>query len=224
MGADLKDGGTRASPARDTAALPSPASIAGLRIGLLGGSFNPAHRGHLFISREALKRLKLDRVWWLVSPRNPLKPATGLAPYKRRLDGARRLAGHPKIKVMDVEQKLGLHYTVDTLAALKRHLPHVHFVWFMGADCLAEIPSWKDWAKIFHTVPIAIFARPGYSTKALNGKAAERFRRFRVPEAEAQTLALREPPAWAFIESPEQDVSGTALRRQVRKQPRGHNS
>lgn len=216
MGAGLKSAGKRASLAKETAALPSPAAVSGLRIGLLGGSFNPAHQGHQFISREALKRLKLDRVWWLVSPRNPLKPAADLAPYKRRLEAARKLAAHPKITVMDIEQKLGLHYTVDTLAALKRHLPRVHFVWVMGADCLVEMPSWKDWTKIFHTVPIAIFARPGYSIRALNGKAAERFRRFRVPEAEVQTLASRKPPAWAFVESPEQDVSGTALRSKAR--------
>ena len=144
------------------------------RIGLLGGSFNPAHRGHLHLSLTALQRLDLDEVWWLVSPQNPLKPVAGMAPFPVRLDQARQIAaGHKRIRVTDLENRLGRsRYTVDTLKALRRRFPRLRFVWLMGGDNLVQIRRWERWAEIFRTVPIAVFDRPSYSAKALAGLAA----------------------------------------------------
>ena len=137
------------------------------RIGLLGGSFNPAHRGHLHLSLTALQRLDLDEVWWLVSPQNPLKPVAGMAPFAARLDQARQVAaGHKRIRVTDLENRLGgSHYTADTLKALRRRFPRLRFVWLMGGDNLVQIRHWERWAEIFRTVPIAVFDRPSYSAK-----------------------------------------------------------
>lgn len=212
MGAGLKSAGKRASLAKETAALPSPAAVSGLRIGLLGGSFNPAHQGHQFISREALKRLKLDRVWWLVSPQNPLKPHEGMAGLEARLEGARAVARHPRIRPTGIEAALGTRYTADTLAELKARFARTRFVWLMGADNLAQIPRWEDWTYIFHTVPIAVFDRPSYSHKALAGIAARRFRKARVEERKAPSLAARTPPAWCFLHIPLMPVSATQIR------------
>jgi nicotinate-nucleotide adenylyltransferase len=184
----------------------------GLRIGLLGGSFNPAHSGHLNLSLAALKCLKLDRIWWLVSPQNPLKPDDGMAPFKDRLASARALARHPRIEVSDIEACLGTRYTADTLAALVRRYPAHDFVWLMGADNLIQIPAWDRWSRIFHTVPVAVFARPSYSLGALAGLAARRFRRFRLPECEAGRLAGSTPPAWVFCHMRLDPTSATALR------------
>jgi nicotinate-nucleotide adenylyltransferase len=194
-----------------------PTAFAPQRIGLLGGSFNPAHEGHLHISREAMKRLQLDRVWWLVSPHNPLKPAADLAPFAKRLAGAVHLAEGAPIDVLDFEEVRGLKFTVDTLSALRRAYPRVRFVWLMGADCLAEFPAWKDWQRIFEAVPIAVFARPGYSMRALSGMAAGRFRRFRVPAAKAEGLSERKAPAWTFLEGLQVEASATAIRAKAKK-------
>jgi nicotinate-nucleotide adenylyltransferase len=128
-----------------------------------GGSFNPAHRGHLEISRAALKRLGLDQVWWLVSPQNPLKPERGMAPLGQRLTGARRLARDLRIRASALESALGTAYTADTVSALARRFPRCHFVWLMGADNLVQISAWKDWETIFRTLPVAVFDRPSYS-------------------------------------------------------------
>jgi nicotinate-nucleotide adenylyltransferase len=182
------------------------------RVGLLGGSFNPAHGGHLHVSREALKRLDLDEVWWLVSPQNPLKPRAGMGGLEERLANARAVARHPRIKVTDLETRLGTSYTADTLAALKRRFPHTRFVWLMGADNLMQIDRWKDWQQIFHALPIAVLARPSYSLKALAAKAARRFARAKLPESAARSLATAEPPAWVFLHGPLSPVSATAIR------------
>ena len=189
------------------------------RIGLLGGSFNPAHRGHLHLSLTALQRLDLDEVWWLVSPQNPLKPVAGMAPFAARLDQARQVAaGHKRIRVTDLENRLGRsRYTVDTLKALRRRFPRLRFVWLMGGDNLVQIRHWERWAEIFRTVPIAVFDRPSYSAKALAGLAAIRFARERLSSTAARRLAETKPPAWAFFHTQLDPTSATLIRTE-RKQ------
>jgi nicotinate-nucleotide adenylyltransferase len=184
------------------------------RIGLLGGSFNPAHGGHLHISRLALKLLDLDQIWWLVSPQNPLKPVAGMAPFPVRLEGARRIAeADRRILVTDIESRLApSRYTADTLKALRGRFPRLRFVWLMGGDNLVQIPKWERWPEIFRTVPIAVFDRPSYSLKALSGLAAKRFARQRVPASEARRLAEMEPPGWVFFHTPLDDRSATRIR------------
>lgn len=191
------------------------AALRGLTIGLLGGSFNPAHDGHRHISLWALKALGLDRVWWLVSPQNPLKPAAGMAPQNVRLATARRVANHPRIIPTAIESALGTRYTVDTLAALRRRFPGVRFVWLMGADNLAQIRHWRGWTRIFETVPIAVFGRPGYGMPALGGMAAKRYARFRAGPQRAKQLAGRRPPAWVFVNNPLHPASATAIRQAI---------
>lgn len=181
-------------------------------IGLLGGSFNPAHDGHREISLEALKRLKLDAVWWLVTPGNPLKEAGVYAPYEDRISAARRRADHPRIVVSNFEARKSLQYTVDTLATLKLLWPDMCFVWLMGADSLAGFHRWKDWRRIFELAPIAVFARPGYDEDALASEAARAFALFRREAEEAGTLARAEPPAWIFFKDTTNPASSTAIR------------
>src|SRR5690348_9734061 len=156
------------------------------RIGILGGSFNPAHQGHIDISLAAIHRLGLDQVWWLVSPQNPLKATDGMAPFAERLAAARAFVkaacGDSRIKVTDLETRLGTTYTAETLDLIVQRFPHHHFVWLMGADNLAQISHWKDWQQIFHRLPIAVFARPTYSLSALAAKAARRFAPYRLRE------------------------------------------
>lgn len=182
------------------------------RIGLLGGSFNPAHAGHVHVSRLALARLGLDEVWWLVSPQNPLKPESGMAPLAERLATARGLAGHRRIRATDIEARLGTRYTVDTIAALRRLCPGIRFVWLIGADNLLELPRWHRWADLFGRVPIAVFARRPYSLRALSGLAAQRFARFRMREGAAAVLAGCKPPAWVFLHCRTHLASATAIR------------
>ena len=188
----------------------------GQRIGLLGGSFNPAHEGHLHISQMALARLGLDAVWWLVSPQNPLKAVRGMGALKDRLAGARtqtRSAGG-RIRVTAIEEALGTRYTVDTLSALKARLPGVRFVWLMGADNLAQISHWKDWQTLFRLVPIAVLPRPSYSLRALDSRAARVFamNRQRAKGAERR-LADTKPPAWVFLNVRTHGASSTRIRR-----------
>ena len=181
-------------------------------MGLLGGSFNPAHEGHLHISRLALDRLGLDALWWLVSPQNPLKPAHGMAALEARLAGARVLARDRRIVVSDIERRLGTRYTADTLRALKARHPRTAFVWIMGADNLAQMPSWKDWTAIFAAAPIAVCDRPSYSYGALSHGAARRFARHRIDARHARRLAGLAPPAWVFIRGPLNAASATRIR------------
>ena len=182
------------------------------RVGLLGGSFNPAHDGHVHISQLALQRLSLDEVWWLVSPQNPLKPSDGMAPLAERLAAAREFVRHPRIRVTDWERRLGTVYTADTLPALCRRHANCQFVWLMGADNLLQMPRWKSWTDIFDAVPIAVFARPDYSLKALSGPAAQRYARFRLAERAAPCLASKTPPAWVFLSVRLHPASSTAIR------------
>ena len=182
------------------------------RVGLLGGSFNPAHAGHLHISAQALERLRLDEIWWVVSPQNPLKPTAGMAPFAQRLATARRLARDPRIRISDAERRLGTRFTVDTVRALKARHPDCAFVWIMGADNLVQIPRWKSWRTLFRTVAIAVFARPTYAFRALSSRAARRFRTARAAQGLAGTLAHRPPPAWAFVRGPMSTASATRIR------------
>ena len=183
------------------------------RIGLLGGSFNPAHAGHRYISMEALRRLDLDEVWWLVSPQNPLKPEAGMAPFNQRLAHAASVARHPRIRVSAIEAEMGTRYTADTLALLVRRFPAARFVWLMGADNLMQIPKWRDWSKIFKTVPIAVFARDSYDSGALSEIAAHRFRANRLPAHAAKVLADAAPPAWVYLRIRPHPAAATNLRQ-----------
>ena len=178
----------------------------------MGGSFNPAHDGHRHLSLEALKRLGLDAIWWLVSPQNPLKTASEMAPLQERLRSAREVASHPRILVSDLEIRLGTQYTADTLSALTRRFPRTRFVWLMGADNLIELPQWQHWTRIFHLAPIAIFDRPTYSQRALSGIAASHFARYRMAERQAGRLADFRPPVWVFVHSRLHGASATKLR------------
>ena len=185
----------------------------GVKIGLLGGSFNPAHQGHLHISRKLLARLRLDFVWWLVSPQNPLKSARDMAPLAKRLAQAREVASvDRRIVVTDIETKLGTQYTTDTIDALTRHYPGAHFVWLMGADYLVQISKWKRWRHIFENVPVAVYDRPGYGLRAASSKAALSLARFRRPETDARHLALSSPPAWIYLHGALSGASATAIR------------
>ncbi|HET8728806.1 MAG TPA: nicotinate-nucleotide adenylyltransferase [Alphaproteobacteria bacterium] len=183
-----------------------------MRVGLLGGSFNPAHEGHRHISLEALRLLGLDQVWWLVSPQNPLKPSAGMAPLDRRLRRARDIANHPAIIATDLERQIGTRYTAETLAALTSRFPRTRFVWLMGADNLMQLPRWRRWTLIFETVPVAIFDRRPYSLRALSGQAARRYARQRVKGHQAALLADAEPPAWVYFHTRLHPASATALR------------
>jgi nicotinate-nucleotide adenylyltransferase len=186
-----------------------PPHAPGMKIGLFGGSFNPPHASHRAASLLALKRLGLDRVWWLVSPGNPLKDARALPPLADRVAAAQRLAAHPRIDVTGLEAAIGTRYTFDTLHWLRHRLPDVHFAWVMGADNLANFHHWENWRGIAGLVPIAVIDRPGAIAA---GPFAERFSRFRLPEARAGRLALAEPPAWVFLHGLKSPVSSTALR------------
>ena len=185
----------------------------GLRIGLLGGSFNPAHEGHVHISLQALKALQLDRVWWLVSPQNPLKSSRGMAPLADRLQTARKVARHPKITITDIERRLGTRFTADTLRALKQRYPQVRFVWLMGADNMIQLPRWRQWRQIVATVPIAIYPRDRLMLKAQLGLAAASFPHARVAAEEAGHLASLAAPALLFLGGREHPASATAIRR-----------
>ena len=184
----------------------------GPRVGLLGGSFNPAHAGHRHISLLALKHLQLDQVWWLISPQNPLKSTAGMASYAERLKSAQETAGDRRIHISEAEVELGTRYTVDTLRALRRRHPRHRFVWIMGADNLLQVTRWRRWIEIFETVPVAVFDRPTYSFQALAGTAATRYARCRLKEHEGGTLADRDPPAWIFLWGSNDPTSATALR------------
>ncbi|CTQ33254.1 nicotinate-nucleotide adenylyltransferase [Jannaschia rubra] len=188
-----------------------PIARPGQVIGLLGGSFDPAHGGHVHITLQALARLGLDRLWWVVSPGNPLK-LRGPAALDRRMAEARRLMRHPRVTVTDVEARLGTRHTADTLAALRARYPGVRFVWIMGADNLATFHHWDRWRDIMEGVPVAVLARPGQGLAALRSPAATIYRRFRVAPGAAQGLGLRAPPAWTFLTVPMHGASSSAIR------------
>lgn len=189
-----------------------PPARQGQVIGLLGGSFDPPHPGHLHISREALKRFGLDRVWWLVTPGNPLK-SEGPADMARRLAACRQLVDDPRITVTALEERLGTRYTAETLARITAAYRGVRFVWLMGDDNLAGFHRWDRWPLILNTVPVGIVARPGQQIWARTAKAARVFRHARLPEVKAARLAHAAPPAWCHVMIPKRAISSTELRQ-----------
>jgi nicotinate-nucleotide adenylyltransferase len=183
-----------------------------MRIGLLGGSFNPPHAAHRAISLFAMKRLKLDRVWWLVSPGNPLKDHNGLRDLDERAEAARRIANDPRIDVTCLEAVIGTRYTVDTITYLRRRCSGLRFVWIMGADNLAQFHRWEHWRRIASEVPIAVIDRPPQSFRALAAPAARALAPYRMPEKDAGLLATRRAPAWVFLSGMKLNLSSTRLR------------
>jgi nicotinate-nucleotide adenylyltransferase len=185
-------------------------------IGVLGGSFNPAHDGHLHISDAALHHLRLDELWWLVSPQNPLKPSQGMASQSDRIAGARLLAKHPKIRVTGMESDWGTRFTADSLRVLKKRFPRAHFIWIMGADNLQQISQWARWTRIFDSVTVAVFDRSPYSQQAIASKAARRYARRRLNAP--GRVAKATPPAWIFLHIWRHPASATAIRRRLADQ------
>jgi nicotinate-nucleotide adenylyltransferase len=181
-----------------------------MRVGLFGGSFDPAHPGHAHVAETALKRLRLDRVIWLVSPQNPLK--RGSSPLARRVAGARAQARGPAMIVSDAETRMGAVYTLDTIRILKARFRGVHFVWVMGADNLAGFHRWRGWTEIVRAVPVAVVARPGALIESRFSPAAQRFARSRRSSREGALLPTARPPAWAYFRAPLNATSSTALR------------
>ncbi|MFH1341090.1 MAG: nicotinate-nucleotide adenylyltransferase [Pseudomonadota bacterium] len=184
----------------------------GMRIGLLGGSFNPPHVAHRAISLFAIKRLKLDRVWWLVTPGNPLKENGGLHDLDARAEAARRMADDPRIDISCLESVIGTRYTVDTVSYLRRRASGLRFVWIMGADNLAQFHRWQNWRRIASEMPIAVIDRPPQSFRALAAPAAQALARYRLPENQAVRLADQRAPAWVFLTGLKLNLSSTGLR------------
>lgn len=184
-----------------------------MTVGLFGGSFDPAHAGHVHITREALKRFGLDRVWWLVSPGNLLK-ARGPAPLAERMRVATDIMQHPRVTVTDIEAQLGTRATADTLAALRARYPGVRFVWLMGADNLAQIHRWRNWRDIMDSVPVGVLARPGDRISARMSPAARIYAPYRISGSASHVLARAEAPAWCFVNVPMVDLSSSAIRAQ----------
>jgi nicotinate-nucleotide adenylyltransferase len=203
---------TEASVAPPSVAQTIPLHTNGMRIGLLGGSFNPPHLAHRAISQFAIKRLKLDRVWWLVTPGNPLKNNGALHELHERVDAARQMANDPRIDVSCLESVIGTRYTVDTVNYLRRRVSGLRFVWIMGADNLAQFHRWQNWQRIASQMPIAVIDRPPQSFRALAAPAARALARYRVPENEAGRLADFRPPAWVFLTGKKMNLSSTKLR------------
>ncbi len=208
----------KAKPGRNSVFTPTPPPFGDRRkrrVGVLGGSFNPAHAGHLHISREALKRLSLHQVWWLVSPQNPLKSGRDMASLDKRLESARAMTSNDRrIVVTDLETRLGTSRTALTLKSLARRYPATQFVWLMGADNLAQMPHWWHWTRIFHTTRVAVFDRSPYSYGALAGAAARRFAKARVRRP--ATIRFRLLPAWTYVAIRRHPASATALRAKLR--------
>jgi nicotinate-nucleotide adenylyltransferase len=183
-----------------------------MRIGLLGGSFNPAHAGHRHIIDVARRRLRLDQVWLLVSPGNVLKPQRGMAPFSQRLASARGIADGRCVVATAIEAAFGTRYTIDTLRRLVRQFPRTHFVWLMGADILQQLPRWHRWLQFVRRIPFAVVPRPGYNHRALAGRAAHRLAHARWPARSATVLADTAAPAWVFLCTPEHAASASAIR------------
>lgn len=190
----------------------TPLAFPGERIGIMGGTFNPPHEGHRIVAETAVKRLRLDQLWWVVTPGNPLKNNGGLPPLEGRMRAAKPFARGPRMKITGFEEDLGTPYTAATLAFLKQRYPSVRFVWVMGADNLATFDRWQHWQSIAATLPIAVVDRPGWRLKSLAGRAATTLMSSRIPERDAARLPDLEPPAWTFLTSKLSGLSSTALR------------
>ncbi len=188
-----------------------PAAGRGQVVGLLGGSFDPAHDGHVHITRAAMTRFQLDRVWWLVSPGNPLKKQ-GPAPIDKRLAAAREVMRHPRVTITDIERRLGTRYTAQTIAALQARYPTVRFVWLMGADNLVQFDRWQNWRGIMDSVPVGVLARPGDRLAARVSKAARVYRGAQLLGRQSELIGTVAAPAWCFVNLPLNDASSTAIR------------
>ncbi|MFZ1815022.1 MAG: nicotinate-nucleotide adenylyltransferase [Rhizobiaceae bacterium] len=185
----------------------------GMSVGLLGGSFNPPHEGHVLASELALRRAGLDRVWWIVTPGNPLKDHSELAPLGERIKQCRELVRNPRIEITGFEARFKVRYTADTLAILKQRHPGVRFVWIMGADNLAGFHRWQNWRKIADMMPILVVDRPGSTLSFHSAPAALALSRYRIDESDVELLAGMKPPVWSFIHGPRSALSSTAIRR-----------
>lgn len=183
-----------------------------MAVGLFGGSFNPPHSGHALVCETALRRLHLDQIWWIVTPGNPLKDTSGLAPLAERISMSQALARDPRIRVTAFEASHRIRYTADTLELISRRYPDTHFVWVMGADNLKNFHQWQRWRTIALTFPIAVIDRPGSTLSYLSSRLAIAFSKARVDESDARMLARMRPPAWTFIHGPRSSLSSTALR------------
>jgi nicotinate-nucleotide adenylyltransferase len=192
-----------------------------MRIGLFGGTFDPPHAAHLGASLLALKRLQLDRVWWLVTPGNPLKDTRGLQPLEKRIAAARELTCHPRIDITGLEAVINTRYTYDTLEFLVRRCRGVRFVWVMGADNLRSFSRWQNWRGIANLMPIAVIDRMGSSLYATGARAPQALARYRLPEELAPQLADCAPPAWLYLHGLKSPLSSTALRAQRAGRARG---
>ncbi|MFB2552914.1 nicotinate-nucleotide adenylyltransferase [Ensifer soli] len=189
----------------------------GMAVGLFGGSFNPPHEGHLLVAEIALRRLRLDQLWWMVTPGNPLKGADGRLPLPERIALSEALARDPRIRVTAFEQALGQSYTERTLRHVLARNRGVRFVWIMGADNLRDFHKWQHWRRIADALPIAVVDRPGATLAFLSSKMARTFARARIDEDDADTLAARKPPAWTFIHGPRSTLSSTELRARSKR-------
>lgn len=192
-----------------------PPAYPGMRIGLFGGSFNPAHTGHRHICQVALQRLQLDQIWWLVTPGNPLKDSQELADIGNRSAAAERIASHPRMIVTAFEQYLPSPYAIGTIHFLQRRFPGVRFIWIMGGDNLADFHHWRYWEEIFRSLPIVVVDRPGTRHIAMASHAAQRFSNWRLPENNAGYLPFAAPPAWVYLTAPLRDISSTEIRRKM---------
>lgn len=190
-----------------------PYATKGMQVGLFGGSFNPPHAGHVLVAELAMRRLKLDQLWWIVTPGNPLKSARELAPLAQRIAWSEKITEDPRIKVTAFEAARRIRYTADTLALVKARNPGVEFVWIMGADSLRDFHKWQRWRDIATTFPIAVVDRPGASLSLTNSRMARAFDYARVDEDKAQRLASMKAPAWTFIHGPRSALSSTAIRK-----------
>ena len=221
----VTDNGSRRAPARPqkvkksagkrTAEPPRlvlPPHAPGMRIGLFGGTFDPPHAAHLGASLLAMKRLRLDRIWWLVTPGNPLKDTRGLQPLEHRIKAARKLTRHPRIDITGLEAVINTRYTYDTIEFLVRRCPGVRFVWVMGADNLRSFYRWQKWRQIANLVPLAVVDRMGSSLYASSGRAGQALAQYRLPEDMATRLADQDPPAWIYLHGLKSPLSSTALR------------
>ncbi len=201
-----------ADPVLDQRYLTMPHTERGMVIGLFGGSFNPPHDGHALVAEIAMRRLGLDQLWWMVTPGNPLKSKTGLAPLAERIAACEYLVTDPRIKITAFEQTLGVSYTANTLAKIKARNPHARFIWVMGADNLRTFHHWQKWRVIAETFPIAVIDRPGATLAYLSSTMAQAFSHARIDEDDAGVLWKKDAPAWVFIHGPRSTLSSTAIR------------
>lgn len=193
-----------------------PPHAPGMRIGLYGGTFNPAHAGHRHVSLLAMRRLRLDRLWWVVTPGNPLKERGGLVRACERAEAARAVARHPRIDVTCFEEEIGAHYTVDTLTYVATRCPSARFVWIMGADSLGSFHRWLGWRHIARLMPFAVVDRPGWTLRATRSRAAMALAPYRIDESDAALLPALRAPAWTFLHGPRSSLSSSELRKQSR--------